>query len=368
MRDERILELELLSRNSTDIGVKAEIDAQIAYHASRIGRFDLARNILGRIRLESAHSYPASVAIWVIIVDGVLAFFEKLDVGSSDRFRRAHALSVALGLNDLRALSAAWLAHSNFGCCQYSLMLESINDCLLFSRPVGDLASSRVGLVLASSYLYAGNLDESRVWYEAARQSAVIDSDRATLGAIMYNRAAVALARYRVDNCLSLPHALEIGVVSNAVSSASSFQVLTSNEALSQLLRMCEARLAMVENNFDSAILIFDGIRQADSGSMSGTADKFFDLEYLYCLVKLKRIDREGFLAYDINISHSINLDCDDRVVFLHELLEIYRELSIQDLQDGASQMLKEAFFAYHEDTRLLQSCLHGIVSFGSKN
>jgi hypothetical protein len=161
---------------------------------------------------------------------------------------------------------------------------------------------------------------------------------------------------------------LEIGVVSNAVSSASSFQALTSNSALSQLLRMCEARLAMIENSFDSAILIFDGIRQADSGSMSGAASEFFNLEYLYCLVKLKRIDREGFLVCNINISDALNLDCDDRVVFLHELLEIYRLLSIQDLQESASQMLKEALCAYHDDTRLLQTCLQGIVNFGGQN
>jgi hypothetical protein len=362
MNDEKIRHLEYMSKNCPDIGLRAEIDAQIAYHASRIGRFELARNIIHRIRSESGRGHPASVAIWIIIADGILAFFERLDSGSADRFRRAHLLSVALDLKELRALSAAWLAHSDFGRCEYESMVKSINDCLISSRPLGDLASSRVGLVLASSYLYAGDLEKSREWYEAARQSAVLDGDRATLGAIMYNRAAVALARYRADFHLSRPTGLSIPAVSSAVSSASSFQTLTGNEALSDLLRMSEARLAMIENRFDTAATIFDDIRRSVSGSLSGAADKFFDLEYLYCLAQLGSIGKDEFLSYGINASFAESLDCDDRVVFLGELLAVIGLLSIEDQEENVSLLFGESRRAYDDDIERLQFCLRDIV------
>jgi len=362
MMDAKIIQLESRSKNCSDIGGRAEIDAQIAYHASRIGRFDLARNIIDRIRSEAELCHPPSVAIWIILAEGILAYFEKLDIGSSDRFRRAHALSAALSLNDLRALSSAWLAHADFGLCKYDSMVNCINDCLFYNRAVGNLASSRVGLVLADSYLYSGDLAESRRWYEAARQSAILDGDRATLGAIMYNRAAVALARYRVDHCLSLPHVLNADVLSGAVLSASSFHTLTSNKVLNQLQRMCEARLAMIEDRFDVAVEIFDSIREVESGSLAGVSDKFFGVEYTYCLVRLGRMTRSEFLCHDVDVGLAATLDCDDRVVFLSELLSIYKEFAIRDLIPNTSELLKGAVSAYVDDTKRLQTALQGIV------
>jgi hypothetical protein len=362
MTDAKILQLEALSRGCVDSAARAEIDAQIAYHASRIGEFRLAHDIIDRIRSQPAESHAPSVDIWIILVDGILSFFENLDVGSRDRFKRAHALSAALKLNDLRALAAAWLAHAEFGRHQYDSMVNYVNDCLDNSGAVGHLASSRVGLVLASCYLYAGEERKSRSWYESARRSAILDGDRATIGAIMYNRAAIALTRYRTDECLSIPHTLDIATVRIAVLSASNFNARTGNRALSQILRMCEARLAMIESRFDVALEILEDIRRTGSRSLSGSSEEFFDLEYIFCLVRLGKFGKSDFLSQKFGIESIAALHCDDRVVFLFELLAIYKEFSVQHLTTDLYDLFGDAARAYIDGTKRLQISLQRVV------
>jgi len=118
----------------------------------------------------------------------------------------------------------------------------------------------------------------------------------------------------------------------------------------------------MIEDRFSPALEIFNGIRQTDSESMSGASDQFFDVEYMYCMVKLGRLTKTEFLSHNIDVASAATLDCDDRVVFLSELLAIYDEFSILDMLATTSQLLSEAASAYVDDTMRLKAALQGIV------
>jgi hypothetical protein len=216
--------------------------------------------------------------------------------------------------------------------------------------------------VLANCYLYAGEEGQSRAWYESARQSAVLDGDRATVGAIMYNRAALALARYRAEECLSIPHTLDIAAVSGAVLSATNFNVRTSNKALGQLLGMCEARLAMIEGRFDIALQMLECIRKSGFLSLSGVSEEFFKVEYSFCLIKAGNVQDVDCSLRGIEGWVIDKLDHDDKVVYLFELLTIFENLSIPINGENLSDLFKDAATAYVDATRRLQESLRRVL------
>lgn len=88
--------------------------AERAGYRARQGHFDEARAELVALREQFGKHPQPEVSVWLCLVECWIAYYRNFDVVSLDWIKRAHALSVAMSLRPLRALSAAWLAHLHY--------------------------------------------------------------------------------------------------------------------------------------------------------------------------------------------------------------------------------------------------------------
>lgn len=320
--------LEVSSRSCRDPVQKSLIDAERAYHLARTGGFEAARELLAAIRELSRTCFAPSVAIWVMLSEGIIEFFEDLNPRAYDRFRRAYALSVSLGDEDLQALTSAWMAHIEFNQRDYIGMASSANRCLAI-YPRGQSSSHmRMFMVFANSNLYAGNVTKANEYFDRARSIALSDGDRASVGAVVYNRAVLMLNNFRLQKFLNVGETVDIGLLSVSVESSTAFQGITRNRSLEELPQMCEARLSMIKGDFASALTIFSGIRKSQNRHRGGAKDPLLDVEYATCLAKSGERALAKSVLGGVDLQKHIELDNDDQIVFISQLVDLCSQLN----------------------------------------
>jgi hypothetical protein len=111
----------------------------------------------------------------------------------------------------------------------------------------------------------------------ASRDHALAAGDQATVEALIYNRAAFALAWLRAQTCIGPVDELALDRVGREIASAKNYQVLTGVVAFADFTRLWQARVELLRGHFQAAIDSFDR--------------SLVDLEVAYCLARLGRIE-----------------------------------------------------------------------------
>jgi hypothetical protein len=290
-----------------------------------------------------------------MLSEGILAFFEDLDPSAHDRFRRAYALSVSIGDFDLQALTSAWMAHIEFNERRYTAMVSSANYCLAIYPLGSTTAHSRLFMVLANANLYAGNVSKANTHFERARSIAVTDGDRATVGAIVYNRAALMLNNFRLQAFVDVGESIDLSFVSIAVESSTAFQGITENRSLSELPIMNQARLAMIRGDFSFALAAIDGVRNSEHRHRGGTKDPLLDIEYAACLAKTGETDRAADVIKGIDISKYAELDNDDQIVFFSQLIGVCQQVGRNSPIEDPHALMKSAIDKFTDELSTLR-------------
>jgi hypothetical protein len=355
MKDLVLQRLELALTLSCDPRQRALIDCERAYHFARAGEFLVSRDIAVAIRQSSQYLSSPSVAIWIMIVDGINDFFQDLSPLAQDRFRRAQALSKSIDDTNLLALSSAWLAHAEFERCNYPAALAAIARCIPVEPRWTSSTVSRIYMVLANINFYCSNTTEANEFYELTRATAVEQGDRATLGAIVYNRSALMLNSSRLQNIIHPGTNLDIGVLSAAIESATSFQRLTQNRSLEELPAISEARLAMIRRDFSCALPIVQSIRDSGHSHRSGVKTPLLDIEYAKCLAMVGQIEHAKEVFTQISIECCPDLQADDRVLALSLYLDLQGILYPGSAQVDITELVEAAKCAYSDEINELQ-------------
>jgi len=336
-----------------DVLRRAELIAERGVYSARIGDFDDAREAVRLLR-ERFGSANVRVSIWIMLIEGLVLFFESLSTIAYDRIRRANLVGRASENHDLAALTAAWLAHLDFNASRFNDMEQWLGSCLhKFSEQRSD-TRIRVYVVVASACLYAGYVPEGRRFCELARREAVAVGDEATLSAIMYNRAALTLTYLRVCAALGRedPEAAEF--LEMEVASAHRFNSAVKHSALAHIVDLARARLEFFKCRYAAAAEILrtqlDGDRPL--GIKSGRA--LVELEYAVCMAQLG--DTSAANALDTEADLESELATEERLIYCH-LLGVLRGLidveprSIEGERSGLQSI-------YVGDTILIRRCL----------
>jgi hypothetical protein len=353
--------LEAESASCNDPIRKALVDAERAYHAARVGDFQHSCELLGAIRSLPRSQFAPSVAIWTMLSEGIVGFFEDLDPNAYDRFRRAYALSVSIGDLSLQSLVSAWLAHIEFDRRNYAAMVLAANHCLATFSSGNTMAHSRLFMVLANANLYAGNISKANTHYERSRVVALSDGDRATIGAIVYNRAALLLNNFRLQEFIHFGDSIDIGLVSMAVQSSTTFQFMTQNRSLAELPLMSEARLAMLRGDFHSALKIIGGIRSSEQRARVAAKNPLLDVEYVYCLARCGESVNARIILEKVDLSRYIELDNDDRIIFFSQLMNIADQIGCAFPIEELSRLFRTAIAEFSDELTGLQDAVASI-------
>jgi hypothetical protein len=121
------------------------------------------------------------------LAESLVSYLSDLGPIAPDKLRRARALSQAVGLTQLHALSSAWLAQMDYTKHEIELMVQHVGESLKLASKDYHSARSRASMVVAQALHLSGEMGLAAPWYKRARDHAVADGDEATTSAIMHN-------------------------------------------------------------------------------------------------------------------------------------------------------------------------------------
>ncbi|MEO6031425.1 MAG: hypothetical protein ABIP61_05915, partial [Burkholderiaceae bacterium] len=233
---------------------QACLRAEHAGYRARQGRGDEARAELRALHTQFDRQPHPAVSVWLCLVEGWVAHDGSADARVHDRFKRAHALSMAAGLTRLQALSAAWLAHLDHAHRQMDAMARHTIEALHLAEPADHAARARACLVAAQAYEFAERSDLAQPWSGRAREQAQLDGDDQTLGTLIHGMA-----------WHSVHHALQTVVFGGdareparqalaRVEAAENFDALAGGGTLRARLPLLRALIASAQGDFAAAL------------------------------------------------------------------------------------------------------------------
>jgi tetratricopeptide (TPR) repeat protein len=243
--------------------------AERAAYLARLGHLDEAQSELDSVQLAQQIKPQSQVSIWLNLAQGILWFYKDMDEAATDKFRRAHALSVATGWAPLRALSASWLAHGALLQLDVPTLVMHLKEAFTAAADDDHRARSRACLITAQAWDTAGLREIAKPWYERAHAHAVQEGDDTLMSALIHNRAWLEASHWRQAFWMqSSPKAADAGAGTAAWLAAGSVQNFdrlvgtTSLSALSEVLRaqllalrgQAQAALQLYEQHLDAAV------------------------------------------------------------------------------------------------------------------
>lgn len=321
----------------TDPGRSAELWAERASYLARTGEFAEAHEILARLRRGFGDGRNARVSVSLMLAEGILAYFERMDPSARDRMRRAKLIADATRLEDLSQVCAMWLAHVEFNRADYSSMLTCLRPWAGNLEHLLDPAKARAALLLADAFMYCGEVGHARKWYELARQAAIAGGDQAMLAATIYNKAAMGLHRLRLAAAADNVDPEVLRFVELEIASANNYHAAVGHRDLRILIDACRARLLLLKGEFSSAKTILNQLVDSENLRLSLVSDQvLLRLEHCRCLQGAGDTVEFNQHFHALKLEDHKDLSLDDQYLFL----TYYREILMNsDDVDQAAQI-----------------------------
>ncbi|MBX3637950.1 MAG: hypothetical protein KF683_21475 [Rubrivivax sp.] len=308
--------LEAQLAEAAHVEERAVIAARMAGYLARVGRFDEASSLVAALREQFADGQCARASAWLMWAEGVLHYYSDLSPRALDRVARSQLLALALRDSDLAALSSAWKAHIEFETSRFSAMAGSLKLALIHVSPANYSALTRLCMVVADALFLTGDNANAQRWFMRGRDSALSEGDQASIEALVYNRAAFRLAWLRAQRCLRDVSREETAALRHEVESAKNLQELTQVRALSEMVKLCDARATILDGKYEEAVAKLSAV-QGLAGSFAGYnfSEAFLTLEIAYCQSRLGAVEAAKSISNEVQGDTFGELDTDERLV-----------------------------------------------------
>lgn len=354
--------LEKARQETNDPVIKAELLARCGCYLARIGCFDETKQIVAELRRDFGGGISARISTWIMLLEGVLHIFENISPAALDRINRAQFLALAIKDRVLSAVTSAWKAHIEFETSDFTSMVRSLGLAIENATDDNHDAHARLSMVLADSFFLCGDRLRAQQWFMRSRSHALDAGDQATIEALLYNRAAFGMAWLRAQSCLAATDRDELALTRLEIASARNFQDMTRITALSHLIRLCEARLLLLEGSYGKAIDELRTVRDLGPFAKYNFDRHLVDLELVYCLFRTTKYDDALALFDPIRENVFENLDVDERLVAAW----LRKELSYADDRFGNAHQTHQQFVKLRQEFELSRKSLHeALMIFG---
>lgn len=270
-------------RSETDPLMLAELEARLAGNEARLGNFIAARQRIARLREAHSGARTSVATLWIMLAEGLLLFYEDLDPSALDRITRAEALARAMGCVPLAGLCAAWKAHIEFQNADYMVMAHSLTlarQCVSEHDLEGQ---TRIAIVVSSALMMCGQVAAAQHWHRRGRDLAIRSGDRASIEALQYNRAALLLARVRLESCQRSIERNTLDALQGEIKTSINLQHLVQIGALANHIELWSARLDILKGQWTSAIEALGRVRAKEPFAKHNFSQALIDLEICFC-------------------------------------------------------------------------------------
>jgi hypothetical protein len=141
----------------------------------------------------------------------------------------------------------------------------------------------------------------------------------------MYNRAAFGLAVLRINRFTDNFHSndLDLNFIELELESALSFQVGTGVTALTYLVDLCRARVAVLRGRFEEAAHMLFELRERARFAHNSAESVAVDIDLAWCLTNSGYSARAEEIVSAISLTDIQKLDIDDKVIAVSVLADI---------------------------------------------
>ena len=330
----------------TDPAKRAELIARQAGYMARVGRFTEAREKIAELRQVFADGRSGRVTAFIMLAEGLLQHYEQLGSNAADRIARAQLLGQAMRDCQVIAITSAWRAHLEFEESKFELSAMSIRLALQNAEPDDHATHARCAIVLFNAFALCGKRTASQYWFLNGRDHALKLGDQASLDALLHSKAVFGVAWLRSQNCKGNEDAALMTMARAEISSARNLQILTRVEAHANYINLCDARLQIMEGNFQSAKDLLTLIRNDGHYPNGHFSQGLIDLEIAYCECRLNRVEAAVEVLALLQPSSLDSLDVDDRLVAAWMTLELekldVRSSFVVDAEDKLNRAIGE--------------------------
>ncbi len=332
-----------------------------AYHA-RAGDFDAAEAIRQKVRASFGSGRSPAVSIRLMCLEGVLAFFQRLDPLARDRIYRANVLSTALQQRALVALTAAWLAHMDFNLNRFEDLRADLRSALDAISSDDLEAKCRVALVLADAFLYAHDFRCSRTYYQWSHSLAVRIGDRAAIAAMTYNSAAMKISALRVMEAMGQDVKQQLDFARIEVEGAVKFQYLAGLTSLPQLLESIQCSYSMLKGEFAEALTRLEDklpgsrVDLSDSTMLPAQGDR------IRCLAELRRTATMRNEILQLEDACVAIEQSDERLILCYNLARAYQACRLPEDALRCERRIESASIAHRAQLEALRETLSRYV------
>lgn len=242
-------------------------------------------------------------------------------------------------------------------------MVRSLNDAFANSESEDHEVLARLYMTLANARMSVGDRVVANELYMYCRHHALECGDQATIDALMYNKAAFALAWLRARNCTDQCSPELLRQLRLELASAKTYQQMVGVQALNNFVFLWEARLLLLAKEFDSAIAALRSVRSMHPFAHYNFHESLIDLEIGYCLVQqghleLAATQASSALGVDLNGLHD-----DDKLVAAWARLKIIEAVPASGDVKSATAILKAVSEEFEAGCNDLRVALDGLGS-----
>lgn len=309
------------SINSTiDPIERACLTVDLACYLAKAGDFGEANIIKTKIRSQYGKGENLKVSVRLMCLDALLFYYHDTDSRARDRMARAALISRAAGDLKLVALTSSWLAHFYFNQKNIDDMRINIDLCFSSLNEDDGTAQCRISIVLGDAFLYVGNVAESRIWYERARNLAVHLGDQTVFGAIAYNRAALSAFNLRFNELTLSVDPTNVDRVDAEIESSINFQELVGHSSLGFLMSAMRAGILIVKEQYLDAQIFVDQILDNDEFVVPSNHLRLIKSDKILILAKTNQIKDATLRISQLGEDFDLSSDSDDNAIVLDNL------------------------------------------------
>lgn len=342
---------------------RAELLGERGCYLVRVGEFEGARRALTLMRESPVSVTNGRVAVGVMLLEGLLHFFENLDIRCRDRIMRAYAIAHAAGESDLARLSAAWMAHIDFNLDRYADVAKMLRYSLRPPVVESDADCIRARLVLANLLMLAGRPSEASTLYDLARRGAVAIGDDSTIAATFYNRINMLLNLVRVEGVLGIDAEASQRFLEIEIRSVILYHKASGQTSLNQVLELLDAMVLFRSGDFGRAAERYRALLSTGA-RLNVDADNLVPaLELVICLLSMGNVDEANSVLQGLSGYHVGRRSFDDALIVdgLRNRIGLDFGIDVEIASDFLS--LEESIRAFRERQDELVAVLDDLCS-----
>jgi len=305
--------------------------AEMACYFARQGKSNEARSITVSMREKYARSPNAAISAWLSLAEGLDAYFLGDNSVARDKIRRAHALSMAAGVNTLQPLSSAWFCQIEFSALNIQELIKHATVALSLSTETNHSALSRVSLVVAQVFHVAGRFELALPWYRRAHRHATVQGDDATVSALIHNMACMHLDNLRQQKLTGRGADSDVSRVAIEVDSTKNFDELIGATSFQSLKSLLRGRAFSLSEKPEQALecysehMLLNGISEFSRMSSDVLSD------IAWCRIQLNQPDLAFEAASGAESSLLPETQIDDRAATHTRLSWFYERVGLPD-------------------------------------